>query len=135
MLRTRSELARNSLPQEILSTIAAAAADRAVLIMAPQHQRLESQISQTHASVHQIHTNVSQMHTDVSQMRTDIRQVQATVNNFEHRAQQSELLIADIYRMRFGHLIPPATTIPGHTDGNQVPSRDHPPPPNDQQHA
>ena len=128
MLRTRSELARNSLPQEILSSIAAAAADRAVQIMAPQHQRLESQISQTHANVQQIHTNVSQMHTNVSQMRTDIRHVQATVNNFEHRAHQSELLIADIYRMRFGHLIPPAETVPSHTDGNQAPPRDPGPP-------
>jgi hypothetical protein len=128
VLRTRSELARNSLPQEILSSIATAAADRAMQMMAPQHQRLESQISQTHANVQQIHTNVSQM-------RSDIRQVQTSVNSFEHRVQQSELLIADIFRMRFGHLIPPAETVPGHTDGNQAPPRDPPPPPNDQPHA
>jgi hypothetical protein len=135
VLRTRSELARNNLPQEILSSIAAAAADRAVQIMAPQHQRLETQISQTHASVQQIHTNVSQMHTDVSQMRTDFRQVQASVNNFEHRARQSELLIADIYQMRFGHLIPPAATVPGNTSTNQTPFGDPSTSTDGQQHA
>jgi hypothetical protein len=120
VLQTSTQLERRSLPQEIFTSIAEAAASKAVQLMAPQQQRMETQISQTNDSVRQIQTNVNQ--------------VQTAMTSLDGRMQKSEMLIADIFQRRFGHLIPPATAVPHGHDTPASPTDPHAPTP-DEHHA
>ena len=120
VLQTSTQLERRSLPQEIFISIAEAAASKAVQLMAPQQQRMETQISQTNDSVRQIQTNVNQ--------------VQTAMTSLDGRMQKSEMLIADIFQRRFGHLIPPATAVPHGHDTPVSPTDPHAPTP-DEHHA